>query len=110
MVELLYWDGCPSHDDALTELREVLAELGLGDEPVHKRSIDTDEQALKEQFVGSPTIRVNGVDAFPPSDGDPVGLSCRVYRLRDGRYSPTPDRDDLREALSRLLPSDATAT
>jgi len=108
VVELLYWEGCPSHDEALADLREVLRELGREDEPVHKRSIDTDEQALKEKFPGSPTIRVDGVDAFTPSESDPVGLTCRVYRLRDGRYSPTPDRDDLRESLERLLSTGAT--
>jgi hypothetical protein len=108
MVELLYWEGCPSHDEALADLREALRELGREDEPVHKRSIDTDEQALKEKFPGSPTIRVDGVDAFPPGEGDPIGLTCRVYRLRDGRYSATPDRDELREALARLLSRSAT--
>jgi hypothetical protein len=108
MVELLYWAGCPSHDEALADLREALRELGREDEPVHKRSIDTDEQALKEKFPGSPTIRVDGVDAFPPGEGDPIGLTCRVYRLRDGRYSATPDRDELREALARLLSRSAT--
>jgi hypothetical protein len=28
-----------------------------------------------------------------------VALTCRVYRLRDGRFSPTPDPDDVRDAL-----------
>jgi hypothetical protein len=32
-----------------------------------------------------------------------VGLTCRVYRLRDGRFSPVPDPDDLRDALRRAL-------
>jgi len=108
VIELLYWEGCPSHDEALAELREVLRELGREDEPVHRRSIDTDEQALKEKFPGSPTIRVDGVDAFTPPEGDPIGLTCRVYRLPDGRYSPTPDRGDLRESLARLLSTEAT--
>jgi hypothetical protein len=103
VVELLYWDGCPSHDQALAELREVLDELGHGDLPVRTRSIDTDEQAVSEGFIGSPTIRVNGVDPFPNADGEPARLTCRVYRLTDGRYSPTPDRGRLREALSELL-------
>jgi hypothetical protein len=108
MVELLYWEGCPSHDEALADLREALRELGREDEPVHKRSIDTDEQALKEKFPGSPTIRVDGIDAFTPTEDDPIGLSCRVYRLPDGRYSPTPDREELRESLERLLSRSAT--
>jgi hypothetical protein len=29
-----------------------------------------------------------------------IGLSCRVYRRRDGRISPTPDPADLRVALA----------
>ena len=52
-------------------------------------------------FVGSPTILIDGADVAPPSQEEPVGLSCRVYRRRDGRISPTPDPDDLREALRR---------
>ena len=49
-------------------------------------------------FVGSPTVRVDGRDVQPPGD-EPVGLTCRVYRRRDGRISPTPDPHDLAEAL-----------
>ena len=30
-----------------------------------------------------------------PEEGEPVGLSCRVYRLRDGRVSPVPDPEDI---------------
>jgi hypothetical protein len=52
--------------------------------------------------VGSPTIRVNGRDLQPPGD-EPVGLTCRVYRLRDGRISPLPDRAEVREALSGAI-------
>jgi hypothetical protein len=33
-------------------------------------------------------------------DDEPAGLNCRVYVRRDGRVSPTPDPQDLREALS----------
>ena len=33
--------------------------------------------------------------------GEPVGLTCRVYRLRDGRVSPLPDPEDIRDALRR---------
>ena len=44
-------------------------------------------------------IRVNGRDVQAIGD-EPAGLTCRVYRLRDGRYSPLPDREDLRDALT----------
>jgi hypothetical protein len=51
-------------------------------------------------------VLVGGVDIVA-AEGEPTGLTCRVYRRRDGRYSPTPDPLDLRDALRRLLPAAA---
>jgi hypothetical protein len=98
-VELLWWEGCPSWPDALANLKEIMAELGLDPESVEMVEVESDEQAERERFPGSPTIRVDGADVQPPEDGEPPGLTCRVYRLRDGRVSPKPDPDDLRAAL-----------
>ncbi|MDQ4071769.1 MAG: DUF2703 domain-containing protein [Actinomycetota bacterium] len=97
-VELLWWSGCPSTPRALAELRTVLSEAGLDPEAIEVRQVETDKQALKEGFVGSPTIRVDGRDVERGS-GESPALTCRLYRLRDGRFSPTPDPDDLRAAL-----------
>ena len=97
-IELLYWDGCPSHPRALSDLREALVDAGMDADSVLIREISTDDEAAAEGFVGSPTIRVDGVDVQPPTE-EPTGLTCRVYRRRDGRISPTPDPADLRDAL-----------
>ncbi len=99
-VELLWWDGCPSTQKALAAVREVLADEGLDPDAVVLREVSTDEDAERERFVGSPTIRVGGVEVAPDT-GEPVGLSCRVYSLRDGRISPVPDREDIRDAIRR---------
>ena len=104
-IELLYWEGCPSHPQALAQLRAALDSLGRGDLPVTLERVESDHQAHAERFAGSPTIRVDGVDPFPPGDGEPFSLCCRVYRLMDGRFSPTPDPGQLRERLARLLRS-----
>jgi len=101
-VELLYWEGCPSHPEALAELRDAMADLGLDPDTVVVREVDTDERADRERFVGSPTIRVDGEDIEPPGD-EPTALTCRVYRLRDGRYSPTPDPAIVRAALENAM-------
>ena len=98
-VELLWWEGCPSHEQALAQLRAIMDEQGLDPEAVEVREIDTDAAARSESFVGSPTIRIDGRDVQPPLQDATVALNCRVYRLRDGRFSPTPDPDDLRDAL-----------
>jgi len=101
-VELVWWEGCPSYPEALRQLHEVLADEGLDPEIVELREVVSDEQAERERFLGSPTILVDGRDVAP-ADGQPVGLACRVYRLRDGRPSPTPDRDDVRDAIRSAL-------
>ena len=102
-IELLYWEGCPSHPQALAELRAALAEIGRPDAEIGLRRVATEAEAARLGFCGSPTIRVDGVDPVPPPAGEPTGLTCRVYRLADGRYSPTPDPALLREGLERLI-------
>ena len=99
-VELLFWAGCPSYPKALSDLRDALREAGLDPHCVVVREIRTQADAEAEGFVGSPTIRIDGLDVQQPAGDEPVALACRVYRRRDGRISPTPDPADLRDALS----------
>jgi hypothetical protein len=101
-VELLYWDGCPSHPRALADLRAAMLEMGLDPQSVIVREVRSEEQAAAERFMGSPTIRIRGADV-QPSREDATGLFCRIYRRRDGRISPTPDPADLRDALSAAM-------
>jgi hypothetical protein len=98
-VELLWWEGCPSHPEALAELERILREEGVPAD-VTRVEIEDDEQARREHFPGSPTIRIDGEDIVP-AEGEPYSLTCRVYRRRDGRVSPTPDPEDVRDAVRR---------
>jgi hypothetical protein len=102
-VEFLWWEACPSWPEALAELEGAMAELGLDPAALETRRIESDGQAEADRFPGSPTIRVDGADVQPPRADEPGGLTCRVYRLRDGRVSPTPDLEDVKEALRRAL-------
>jgi hypothetical protein len=97
-VELLWWEGCPSYPETRADLERILSEEGL-DAEVEMVEVESDEQAQRERFPGSPTIRVDGEPILAPDNGEPFSLTCRVYRLRDGRPSPTPDPEDLREAI-----------
>jgi hypothetical protein len=97
-VELLWWEGCPSTDEALALLRQVLAERGLEAE-VELREVTSDDEARELAFPGSPTIRVEGRDVDPAGAAARPALTCRIYRLPDGRVSPVPSREQLEEAL-----------
>ncbi|MFL5907518.1 MAG: thioredoxin family protein [Solirubrobacterales bacterium] len=98
-VELLWWRECPSWERALAMLREAMEAVGLDPDSIEAHEVDTEKAAEREEFVGSPTIRVDGHDIQQPAEGEPTGLACRVYRRRDGRTSPLPDPEDLRDAL-----------
>ena len=97
-IELLFWEGCPSHPKALADLREAMVEAGLDPSTVIVREVRDHAEAERERFVGSPTIRIDGHD-IEPAEGEPYSLSCRIYHRRDGRISATPDPDDIRKAL-----------
>ena len=84
VIEIVYFEGCPNHRGLEDRVRALLAESGV-EMPISLRRIDSDEQAADERFLGSPTIRVNGLDVDPTADGrDSYGLMCRVYVTDDG--------------------------
>ena len=101
-IELLWWEGYPSYPQALHELRGILDEEGVLEEVDLIQVLD-DKQARRERFPGSPTVRIDGEDLIPPTEAEPFSLTCRVYQLRDGRISPTPDPEDVREAVRRRI-------
>jgi len=72
---------------------------------IEVREIVDERSAEEARFVGSPTIRIDGEDVQPPPADEPIGLTCRIYRLRDDRVSPTPDPADVRDALKRAIES-----
>ena len=98
-VEFLWWSGCPSWERGIAELREAMEELGLDPNAIEMRLIETEDDAIRWAFPGSPTIRVDGADVFETGPVVDSPLTCRVYRRRDGRPSPLPDPEDLRAAL-----------
>ena len=80
-------------------LREEAERAGLDPAAIEVTEIRDETDAERHGFPGSPTIRIDGRDVQPPDPDEPRGLTCRVYRTRDGRTSPLPEREQLREAL-----------
>jgi hypothetical protein len=99
-VEILYFDGCPNHEAARGLVERVARELHV--EPqIDVVQVPDATAAARLQFLGSPTVRVDGRDIEPGADerGDFV-FSCRVYRSDRG-FSRQPDARWVREALSK---------
>lgn len=97
-VQLLYLDGCPHWKVADARLREALEAVGRPVE-VEKVLVAAPEQAEEWGFHGSPSVLLDGEDAFAQA-GALVGLSCRLYRTPEG-VGGSPTVDQLVEVLSR---------
>src|SRR5919199_4581946 len=98
-AEILYFDGCPAYETATKTLRAVLVEEGL-EADVELVAVNTDKEAKRLRFPGSPTIRVDGRDLFPAPEREDWRLGCRLYATPGGlRGSPTTEM--LREALTK---------
>ena len=79
MIEILYFDGCPNHEPTMNLAREVASELCL-DAEIREVPIETPEDAEALRFVGSPSVRVNGLDIEPAArEQSEFALSCRLY-------------------------------
>jgi hypothetical protein len=97
-IELLYFDGCPGHERLLPSLRHLSAEH---DAELTQRHIRTLEQAERVRFLGSPSVRIDGVDVEPGADArTDFGLKCRLYRSSEGR-SGRPPQEWLERALRK---------
>ena len=99
-IEILYFDDCPSWKQAVANLETVLAALEI--EPqIELVRVETQEEAEAHQFIGSPSIRVNGEDLFPIGQNH-FAMGCRVYPTPEG-FRGWPTADMIREQLDNLL-------
>ena len=96
-VEVLYFDGCPTSAAATRTLKEVLAELGE-EADVELVAVNSQQEAKRLGFPGSPTLRVDGRDLFPVPDRSVRALGCRTYATAEG-LKGYPTGEMVRDAL-----------
>jgi hypothetical protein len=98
IVEILYFSGCPNHVPAVDRVREVLEQEGLAAEMIEVEVKDA-VAAQNAGFLGSPSVRVNGLDVEAASRGaQAFGMTCRTY-LNSGRGAGVPPPEWIRAAL-----------
>jgi hypothetical protein len=78
-IEVLYFDGCPNHAPTVERVTQIAADLGV-QERIEEIEVTSLDQAQQLRFLGSPTVRVNGIDIDPSArQRTNYGLSCRFY-------------------------------
>ena len=79
MIEVLFFAGCPNHEPTLALAREVVSELGLSVE-IREVEVRDEADAQSRHFLGSPSVRVGGVDIEPgAAERTEFALGCRMY-------------------------------
>ena len=101
LIELLYFDGCPSWRAALENLKVALGVERLQAE-IRLVRVEDDAKAARVKFLGSPSFRVNGVDLWPEARKR-YDLSCRVFNTPAGMKS-APTVEMLRKKLRAQSP------
>jgi hypothetical protein len=97
-IEVLYFDGYPTYMAATRIVSEVLSRLGM-DAGVELVGVNSDEEAERLRFAGSPTIRVDGMDLFPIAKRGIWALGCRTYATPEG-LKGYPTREMILDALA----------
>ena len=97
-AELYYFDGCPSYQQARENLKQALQSEGLP-ERMDVIPVVDEADAHAKRFIGSPTIRLGGIDIEgPESETRGYGFGCRVYTT-DGKMQGWPSVAQIRRAL-----------
>jgi hypothetical protein len=112
-VEILVLEDCPYFEPTVTLVERAISETGVMAR-IELVVVTNEPQARIKRFLGSPTVRVDGLDVEPgASDHDDFGVGGRLYRTARGLCG-WPDEDWVRDALTRrsaiaLVPACAEA-
>ena len=88
-IRLLYFEGCPNYDDALSNVREVCNELKIPEDIIEIIEVNSIEDADKYRFLGSPTVQVGGNDIEESRINDIPVISCRLYAGNHNKGYPS---------------------
>jgi hypothetical protein len=102
-VEILVVPGCPGTQLAVARVREAGEELGL-ETNLRFVTIEGQDQAEANGFLGSPTIRVEGEDVEIGVEDRSPSLACRLYE-HDGQSEKAPPVAWIRRALAASAPA-----
>lgn len=98
-VEVYWSPSCP-HRAAVEEIvKKALSEAGV-DVPVTYIEVTGPEDAKTKRCLGSPTIRVDGLDVeYGNREPDETTPGCRYYNTPEG-WVPLPPKGMIVRALS----------
>ncbi|MCP5004334.1 MAG: hypothetical protein GY941_10410 [Planctomycetes bacterium] len=99
-IDLLFVEGCSGYEAAMKLIEEIVHEKGISAD-INLIQVDNAKEAGRLQFVGSPTVRVGGMDV----ENDLMqtmsyGLKNRLYCRQGNTYS-YPSKGRIESAILR---------
>ncbi len=102
-VDILYHEKCSHYPQAIERIKQVLSEEGIEAE-INEIRITSEEEAQQYDFLGSPTIRIDGEDLESEEERQKGHTyahdSCRVYHY-EGKLFMIPHKETIRMALRK---------
>src|SRR5258708_12690564 len=78
-IEVLYIDGCPHFPATVDAVERALGQFLLTC-PIIETKVGEQEMAVNIGFLGSPTVRIDGLDIEPSArHRTAFGMMCRTY-------------------------------
>lgn len=88
-ISILFCEGCPNWSLALEDVKEVVAEYYV-DADIQAVEVTSQDQAAELEFLGSPTVRVDGMDVEPDVIESGFNLDYRTYWLEEELLNRPP--------------------
>jgi mercuric ion transport protein len=100
-VQVLYFDGCPHSLPTVELVAETLRAEGIETE-VERVFVASAERAQEVEFLGSPTVRINGLDVESEARTQKsYGFGCRTY-LDGKKRTGMPSREMIQRAIREI--------
>ncbi len=101
-IDFYFSEDCPHNEEAFQALLKVLKRNGWA-AGIHRIVVKDETQAQKNRFLGSPTIRVNGIDLEEGADANrDYKLGCREYTI-GGAKTSVLNENFIELALKRIV-------
>ncbi len=99
-ITLMLSEGCAHKDQARALLNEAIAETGV-EADIEEIVVRTDEDAKMANVIGSPSIKVEGLDVeYADREPDETSNGCRYYNTPAG-WKPFPEKGMIVRAITR---------
>lgn len=93
-IEVQYFEGCPHAEPAIRLAKQYSDEFQ--DVELQLTQVETNDEAARIGFRGSPTILIDGKDLFGDPVPDEPHLACRFYP------KGLPDYEEFRRLVKGL--------